>query len=108
MTTAAVDEEDLEFGPARRSGPQRGDVGRAIMPIPVRDVPGSAWQEEQVIRADFDAVSGITDAMDPQGRRFDGDGGAAGAGRAVGPRIELGSRGSRSRSSGRWRARSCG
>src|SRR4029079_2695489 len=40
-------------------------VRSAIMPIQRQEVPGSAYQDEQVIRQDFDAVSGISDSMDP-------------------------------------------
>ena len=60
-----IDEEDLVFGPgtAIRSN---GDPTRALFPIPVKEIPGSGYQEEQVIRQDIEAVSGIADALDPR------------------------------------------
>jgi hypothetical protein len=38
------------------------NLAAALMKLEVRDVPGSAFQDEQVIRADMDMVSGINDA----------------------------------------------
>lgn len=63
---AAIDEDDLIFGPAAAIRVSNAvDVRQALMPLPTKDVPGSGYQEEQVIRADFDAVTGINDALDP-------------------------------------------
>lgn len=38
------------------------NLAAALMKLEVRDVPGSAFQDEQVIRTDMDMVSGINDA----------------------------------------------
>jgi hypothetical protein len=90
----AIEEDDLVFGPAaaiRVTNAAR--VSDAIMPLPVRDVPGSGYQEEQVVRQDFDAVAGINEALDPR------SGGTAGTATesmlvqaSLSRRIELGSR----------------
>jgi len=61
----AVAEDDLQFGPNAAIPVTNADVRSAIMPIQRQEVPGSAYQDEQVIRQDFDAVSGISDSMDP-------------------------------------------
>ena len=61
----AIAEDDLQFGPNAAIAVTNADVRSAIMPIQRQDVPGSAYQDEQVIRQDFDVVSGISDAMDP-------------------------------------------
>jgi len=91
--TSAIDEEDLVWGPNAAIGVRNQRPGDAIMPIPIRDVPGSSWQEEQVIRTDFDAIPGIQDALD------NSPGGSAGTATqaqlmqaALGARIELSSR----------------
>ncbi len=60
-----IDEEDLEFGPNAAIRVTNGRPSDALMPLQVRDVPGSGYQEEQVIRQDFDLVSGISDALEP-------------------------------------------
>jgi hypothetical protein len=59
-----IDEEDLVFGPgtAIRSN---GDPTRALFPLPIREIPGSGYQEESIIRQDLEAVSGMADALDP-------------------------------------------
>ena len=61
-----IDEDDLVFGPgtAIRSS---GDPQRAIFPLPVKDLPNSSYQEQNIIRQDIQAVSGIEDALNPQG-----------------------------------------
>lgn len=61
----AIAEDDLQFGPNAAIPVTNADVRGAIMPIPRQEVPGSAYQDEQVIRQDFDAISGISDALDP-------------------------------------------
>jgi hypothetical protein len=61
----AIAEDDLQFGPNAAIPVTNADVRSAIMPIPRQEVPGSAYQDEQVIRQDFDAISGISDALDP-------------------------------------------
>jgi hypothetical protein len=60
-----IDEEDLVFGPGTAIRAS-GDPTRALFPIPVKDIPGSGYQEESVIRQDIEAVSGIADALDPR------------------------------------------
>jgi len=61
----AIAEDDLQYGPNAAIPVTNADVRTALMPIPRQDVPGSAYQDEQVIRQDFDAVSGISDSLDP-------------------------------------------
>lgn len=60
----AVEEDDLVFGPNAAIRVTNANPRDAIMPLQVRDVPGSGYQEESVIRQDFDAVPGLTDALD--------------------------------------------
>jgi hypothetical protein len=89
-----IEEDDLVFGPAAAIRVTNGRPSDALMPLPVRDVPGSGYQEEQVIRQDFDAVSGVTDALDPS-RGTTGSGTATEAQlvqASLSARIELGSR----------------
>lgn len=91
---AMVDEEDLAFGPfAAIRVRNAGDIRAAIQPISRQEVPGSGYQEEQVIRQDFDLIPGINDAIQP------GDGPNASTATeaqivqaALSKRIELGSR----------------
>jgi hypothetical protein len=59
----AIDEDDLVFGPALAIAVRNARPQDAIMPIPVKEPPGTSYQEEQVVRTDFDAVSGINDAL---------------------------------------------
>lgn len=61
---AAIDEEDLEFGPNKAIRVTNSRPQDAIMQLQVKDIPGSGYQEEQVIRSDFEAVSGMQDALD--------------------------------------------
>jgi hypothetical protein len=64
--SGAIDEEQLVWGPGSAMGLDNvGDVRAAIMRLQVGDVPGSGYEEERVIRSDFDAVSGISAALDP-------------------------------------------
>jgi hypothetical protein len=60
----AIDEEDLVFGPAAAIRVTNANPKDALFPLPIKDVPGSGYQEEQVIRADIEAVSGMSDALD--------------------------------------------
>jgi hypothetical protein len=60
---AAIDEEDLTFGPASAIRVTNARPQDAIMPLPVRDVPGSGYEEEKVIREDMESVVGLQDAM---------------------------------------------
>ena len=64
--TGAVDEDDLVFGPAAAIGVD-GDPRAALMPLAIKDVPGSAYNEEQTIKADWDRVTGGTEALQGQG-----------------------------------------
>lgn len=61
---AAIDEEDLVFGPAAAMAVRNGRPGDVIMPIPVKDVPGSSWQDENVIKGDVSSITGEVD-QDP-------------------------------------------
>lgn len=91
---SAIEEDDIVWGPGvaiRATNVAR--AGDALTQIPMRDLPGSSYQEESVIRSDFDAVSGINDALDPR------SGGSAGTATeaqlvqaSLSRRIELGSR----------------
>lgn len=56
---AAVEEDDIVFGPGVAIPVTNRDPRDAIVPLQVRDVPGSGWQEEQAIRSDFDQISGV-------------------------------------------------
>ncbi len=59
----AIDPEDLVFGPAAAIEVD-GDPRAALMPLGVKEVPGAGWQEENSIRTDIEAVSGLADALD--------------------------------------------
>lgn len=61
---AAIDEEDLVFGPAAAIRVTNSRPQDAIQQIKMDDIPGSGYQEEQVIRSDIEAVSGMQDALD--------------------------------------------
>lgn len=61
----AIDEEDLVFGPASAIPVRNARVGDAIVPLPRPDVSASAFQHMQTTRQDFDAVAGVTEALDP-------------------------------------------
>jgi hypothetical protein len=60
----AIDEDDLTFGPGTAIRVTNGRPQDAIMPLPVKQVPGTAYQDEQVIRADFEGVSGLQDTLE--------------------------------------------
>jgi len=89
----AVNEDDLTFGPAAAIRTQ-GNPREAILPLPIKEVPGSGYQEEQVIRADIEAVSGMQDALDntPAGGQASTATEAQLVQASLGRRIELGSR----------------
>lgn len=89
---SSIDPEDLVFGPAAAIEVD-GDPRAALMPLGIRDVPGSGFQEELSIRTDIEAVSGMSDALD------NSPGGASSTATeaqlvqaALGRRIELGAR----------------
>jgi hypothetical protein len=60
---AAIDEDDLVFGPALAIAVRNARVQDAIMPLPTKEPPGTSFQDQQIIRADIEAVSGINDAL---------------------------------------------
>jgi hypothetical protein len=66
---AYIDEEDLVFGPgaAIRVTGNPGPINDVIQPIRRQEVPGTAYEDERVIRGDMDAVSGASDALTPEG-----------------------------------------
>lgn len=89
----AIEEDDLVFGPNAAIRVTNANPSNALMPLQVRDVPGSGYQEESIIRQDFDAIPGLTDALDNR------PGGTASTATeaqlvqaALGARIELSSR----------------
>ncbi len=89
--SGAIDEEDLVFEPNAAIPVRNARVQDAIMPLQRQTVPGTAYQEEQIVRQDFDTVSGAVDGL--------GDGGAISTATeaqlvqaAVSKRIELKSR----------------
>ena len=87
-----VNEEDLVFGPGAAIR-VNGNPAEALMPLQVRDVPGSGYQEEAAIRTDIEAVSGMADALDPsQGGQSSTATEANLVQASLGRRIELGSR----------------
>lgn len=60
--SSMVDEEDLMFGPAAAIE-VRGDPRAALMPLTVKEPPGSSFQEEQSVKGDIQQVSGLADAL---------------------------------------------
>ena len=62
----AIDADDLVFGPGAAIPSTNARPQDALMPIPVNQVPGSAYQDEQVIKQDMDVISGVSDSLDPQ------------------------------------------
>lgn len=59
-----VNEEDLQFGP-NAAIRVNGNPAEALMPLQVREVPGSGYQEEAAIVSNIEAVSGLQDALNP-------------------------------------------
>jgi hypothetical protein len=91
---AAIDEEDLTFGPGAAIRVTNANPKDALFPLPPKEVPGSGYQEENVIRQDIEAVAGMSDALNAQ-PGGPGSGSATEAQlmqAALGRRIELGSR----------------
>jgi hypothetical protein len=88
----AIDEDDIVFGPGTAIRVTNARPTDALMPIPRQDVPGSSYQEEQVVRQDFDVVSGITDALNPQQGQVNTATEAQLVQASLARRIELGSR----------------
>ena len=58
---SAVDREDLVFGPGAAIEVRNASPRDAILPLQVKEPPGTSYQEEQIIRGDMDLVSGSTD-----------------------------------------------
>lgn len=58
---AAIDEEDLEFGPNVAIPVRNARVTDAIMPLNRQDVPATAYKDEEAILRDFDSVVGVSD-----------------------------------------------
>lgn len=54
------DPGDWEFGPGAM-WPVDGDPSSLIFPIPLQDIPGSSFNEEDRLQADIERVSGIND-----------------------------------------------
>lgn len=61
---AAVDPEDLVFSPGMAIPVSNANPKEALFPLPVNEVPGSSYQEEQAIRADMASASGESDTME--------------------------------------------
>ena len=56
-----VDPTVLEFGPGKML-PMEGDPRELLFPIPLQEIPGSAYQESAELKQDVQYVSGIDDA----------------------------------------------
>lgn len=54
--------EDLKIGP-NLAIPVNGSPRDFLMPLPIADVPASGYQEEDQIKQDIDATSGISEAI---------------------------------------------
>jgi hypothetical protein len=59
-----INEEDLQFGP-NAAIRVNGNPNEALLPLHVREVPGSGYQEEAAIVSNIEAVSGLQDALNP-------------------------------------------
>jgi hypothetical protein len=62
----AIDEEDLVFRPNAAIEVRNSRPADALLPLPRPEVPAIGYREEEVIKADLDAVAGINDALNPQ------------------------------------------
>ena len=58
----AIDPDDLVFGP-NTAIPVNGDPRDFLFPIPVPELPGSSYKEEQAIINDIERTSGISDPV---------------------------------------------
>jgi hypothetical protein len=58
----AVDPDDLVFGP-NMAIPVNGDPREFLFPIPVPELPGSSYREEEAIVSDIQRTSGISDPV---------------------------------------------
>jgi hypothetical protein len=88
----AIDEEDLVFGPAAAIRVTNASPRDALMALQVKDVPATGYEEEKVIRQDFDVVSGVTDALDPNNSQAQTATEAQLVQASLSARIQLGSR----------------
>jgi hypothetical protein len=61
----AVDADDLVFGP-NMAIPVSGDPRDFLYPIPIPELPGSSYREEEAIVADIQRTSGISDTVSGQ------------------------------------------
>ncbi len=90
---AAVERDNLVFGPGAAIPVTNANPRDAIQKLQFGDLPGSGYQEETVIRTDFDAVSGLQDGLDNTPGATVGTATEANLVQAaMGARIELGSR----------------
>lgn len=85
--------DELTIGPNTLI-PVNGPPGESLMPLAIKDVPGSGWQEEAAIINNIEAVSGLQDALNPQpgSAHEDTATGAMLNQAALSQRIQLGSR----------------
>jgi hypothetical protein len=89
----AVDEEDLEFAPNMAIEVRNARPSDAIMPLPKPEIPASTFRDQEIIRADIEAVSGINEALNPSGGPNSSTATEAQlAQAALSRRVELGSR----------------
>lgn len=63
---AAIERDDLEFGPNAAIEVSNATPRDAIMGLPLNEVPGSGYQEEQAIMANLEAIPGMADALNNQ------------------------------------------
>lgn len=59
----AIDEDDLVFGPASAIRVSNANPADALMPLPTKDLPRSAYENSRAIMADIERVTGINDAL---------------------------------------------
>lgn len=59
---SVIDADDLKIGPGTAI-PVNGAPKDFLYPLPLKDVPGSGYSEEQAIQGDLDRTSGISDAV---------------------------------------------
>lgn len=69
---SVIDPDDLKIGPGTAI-PVNGNPKDFLLPLELKDVPGSGYKEEQAIQGDLDRTSGISDTV----TGAQGDGGAA-------------------------------
>lgn len=59
--STAIDEEDLIFGPAAAIEVRNQNPRDALMPLQVKEPPGTSYEEERVIKSDIEQITGISD-----------------------------------------------